>query len=208
MLNQLSSPTFFNINIFTASLWGAWSATLIMGLVLIAGFFLVHYFFALNLKKSSNLLILLFLCYLPFGFGFFRNTIKTVSADWSRLKKSPAENIVQSFCQMDDTQRMGGLYCALAHYIDEIITTIPAGSKIKLAFNSGLSLYANYYFYEHYNLVNDYDQADYLLIFVANQKYALSEAGNLTLISEPTVSLGRWQVVASYHPEIIILKRL
>ncbi len=208
MLNQLSSPTFFNINIFLADRWGEWPVTLVMGLIFVVLFLLLHYFFALNLKKGYNLLILLALCCLPFIFGFLYNTSRTVSADWSRLAKTPEENIIQSFCQMDDTQHMGGLYCALARYLDEITDAIPSGSRVKLAFNSGLTLYANYYLYGHYQLVNDYNQADYLLIFVANQKYALSEAGNLTLISEPAVSLGRWQVVASYHPEIIILKRL
>lgn len=208
MLSSLSSPTFFNINIFLADHLGDWSATLVLGLVFVSSFFLLHYFFALNLKKSFNLFVLLALCYLPFGFAFLQNTIKTVSTDWSRFNKTPGENIAQSFCRMDDTQHMGGLYCALARYLDEITTTVPTGSRVKLAFNSNLTLYANYYLYGHYQLVNDYNQADYLLIFVANQKYALSEAGNLTLISEPTVSLGRWQVVASYHPEIIILKRL
>ena len=208
MLNQLSNNTFFNINIFLADHWGGWSVTLVMGLAFVVLFLLFHYFFALNLKKGSSLLILLALCYLPFGFSFLQNIIKTVSADWSRLAKTPEENIIQSFCQMDDTQNMGGLYCALVRYLDEITDAVPNGSRVKLAFNSGLIIYANYYLYGHYQLVNDYNQADYLLIFVANQKYALSEAGNLTLISEPTVSLGRWQVVASYHPEIIILKRL
>lgn len=208
MLSSLSSPTFFNINIFLADHWGDWSATLVLGLVFVASFFLLHYFFALNLKKSSNLFILLALCYLPFGFAFLQNTSKTVLTDWSRFNKTPGENITQSFCQMDDAQHMGGLYCAFARYLDEITATIPAGSRVKLAFNSSLSLYANYYLYGHYQSVSDYDQADYLLIFAANQKYTLSEVGNLTLVPEPTVSLGRWQVVAIYHPEIIILKRL
>lgn len=71
MLKQLASPTFFSINIFLADRWGEWSMSLVLGLVFVSLFLLLHYFFALNLKKGYNLLILLALCCLPFIFGFF-----------------------------------------------------------------------------------------------------------------------------------------
>lgn len=110
---------------------------------------------------------------------------------------------------MDEAQGIGGLYCLLAQYMTEVIRLVPTGSKLRLAFNPFLGNYANYYFYGNYLLVQDYQQADYLVIFLSGQKFSLSPAGDLSLESDgQRLSIGHWQSIAIYNPEIMILKRL
>ncbi len=210
MLTQLSRPTVFNINIFSPELWGDFSTVIVMGIGLWLILFVVYWFTSYDLKKEHKLLTLLVLAWLPFGFGFFVNSTNTLRDDSLRLKKGIDQNVKQTICQMDEAQHLGGVYCSLVMFIADVKKNLPVGAKIKLLVHPNVLIYPKYYLYNDYRLVDKIEQADYLLFYATNQNFGMDKNGVLQLQTENSKieTFGRWQIIAQYNPQILILKRL
>jgi hypothetical protein len=209
MLSQLAQATFFNINVFTADHWGSYSVTVILGLLFILIFCLLHFWLGIDLRQQSNLLVLVAIFYLLPTLAFFWRTSQTLSSDLNSLKQTPSQVLTQTFCQMDEAQRIGGVYCGLAQYLAEVAKLIPAQAKVSLSVYLGISAYSHYFLYPHFQLLKDPAQSDYLVVFLPEQPAKLSDQGDL-LIGKPgsEINYGRWQVLQFYNPQIIIFKRL
>lgn len=209
MLSQLSQATFFNINVFTADHWGSYSVTVILGLLLVFSFCLLHFWLGVDLRRQSNLLTLVALFYLLPTLAFFWRTSQTLSSDLDSLKQAPSQVLTQTFCEMDEAQRIGGVYCGLAQYLAEVTRLIPNRAKVSLLVYPGISAYSHYFLYPHFQFIKDPSQADYLVTFLPEQPVSLSDQGDL-LIGKPGSerSYGPWQVLQFYNPQIIIFKRL
>lgn len=207
MLSQLSRPTFFNINIFTADLWSDYSLTLLLGLVFLLLFFICYSFIELDLKKEQKLLGFCALCYLPFAWAFYVNITKTIKED---LNHSESQSLIQNLCQMDKTQNIGGVYCGVGQYLTYIKANLPAGAKVYNFFNPAIANFPYYYLHGDYQTVRDIKQADYLIIYLPDQKFALSESGELTVTTSDSasVSYGFWKKAAYFNEGIMILQRL
>lgn len=207
MLSQLSRPTFFNINIFTADLWSNYSLTVLLGLSFLLLFFILYNFIELDLKKEHSLLGFFAVCYLPFAWAFYANTTKTINEN---LNHSESQNLIQNLCQMDKAQNLGSIYCSAGQYLVYIKANIPTGSKIYNLFNPGLANLPYYYLHGDYQTVRDIAQADYLIVYLPDQKVVLSEGGELTVITPGADPLryGLWKGVAYFNDGIMILQRL
>ncbi len=209
MLSQLAQRTFFNINIFTPEyLFGTYPATVVLALLFVS-LIVATYFIGLDLKHKNTLLTIFMMVSAPFLWAFFFQLSSTLPADLKASSAPTDENLRDSFCQMDKTQNLGGIYCAMGHFLIEVTDLVPADAPTKLLFDQGLSSYSNHYLYGRLNLVNDINQAKYLVIFSPRRNWSLSESGNFYLDQDGQMQdYGRWKQVATYHPQILILERL
>ena len=183
-----------------------WSLTLLFGLMFVAAVCLMVYFNKRLLKRQHFIIILILVFWSPLLAHALYNNL----ADWfnnlGAMSYSLEDKRLLKMCEISyNHQAPAG--CGLPIFLNDLVGLVAPGSKFKLISNSPSAPFINNFLVGKYQLVDNLQQADYLLVFETNQNYALDSRQHLLLINGDQVDdFGKYELVLKRHNSGWLLK--
>lgn len=202
------------INKITALAFGAWSTTLVFGLIFLLSLALAIVYrkkIALAPSKFNGKTILLVLIIILWSPMFFDNIFGSWQVFLRQVKMTTAssEDKFQSrLCVVDKNQALGGGACSLIPFAKEVKNSVPNQSSLAVVSEGFYSLFLQYYFIPNYQITTP-ELASYWLLYWPKSGYQLNNSQELMEIKGTTTkNWGRFQIVKTFSDGMTILKKL
>lgn len=194
-----------SVNFLLGSKIGNWPATPLCGLLFIVAAAIGFIFWRRRFSLASIILTAAAVAWLPL-FVHFAATLGRESADsWDVLFLPQDQQIVWRYCRIDQNQHLGGGFCNIYPFYEEVRRRIPEGASVSLA-DSVLGPYMAYYLYPSYKTA--YGPAgDYVVVYRPARPFVYEEGQLFQIIDGRAETWGAYEMIAKYSAQEMILKR-
>ncbi len=156
---------------------------------------------------QSIFMISLLIAWLPLAFQFLYSTSVEFSKTNAFIFAPESEQLHWRYCRIDQEQRLGGGFCSLYPFSEEVKRKVPPGATIHVL-SSNIGIYVRYLLYGPYQITDEVEKADYILLYRSAERFELTKGILYRVTDQERQALGKVEVISQPAVNEVIFKVL
>jgi hypothetical protein len=158
-------------------------------------------------KLQSVVMISLLIGWLPLACQFMYSTSIEFSKTAPFVNAPLSEQILWRYCRIDHEQRLGGGFCSLYPFSQEVIARVPQDKTLYIL-SSNIGIYLRYFLYGRYEVTDTIDKADYILLYRSAERFELTKGVLYRVTEQGKQELAQVEVVGQPAANEVIFKKI